>query len=358
MTIEEQLRAIARHADQHQPVITAAEILQRASGRHDPTASRRHLTIAPPAGGAGSEPVMQISDDSADAEHKTRWRSPAVAAAAIVVLGVGAIAFAVSNTTADDPDGVPQAPAPTAAPTTAAPTTTVAPRIVSDRTRYGSPTSRSPTPCRTAGKHRPATDSWSIAASSVVNFWDVDNVYADGCEHTLLDPPLGPTVDDLANVWATLPGFTATTPVDIVVDGYAGKRVDYTVPDYPTVVDPATGEDEADCVEQHVRPVDRKVRRAGSELLGPGPGATEPTVDHRRRRHPTRDQRMVRTRHHARTTRRHGRIPRLHPDRLTRSRLSRTESCIDTPPRRRDCRSARPVNHFHRRHQPPNHQEG
>ena len=37
-------------------------------------------------------------------------------------------------------------------------------------------------------------------------------------------------------MWATLPGFTATTPVDIVVDGYAGKRVDYTVPDYPTVV--------------------------------------------------------------------------------------------------------------------------
>ena len=81
-----------------------------------------------------------------------------------------------------------------------------------------------------------------------MNFWDVRNVYADSCEHTLLDPPLGPTVDDLANVWATLPGFTATTPVDIVVDGYAGKRVDYTVPDYPTVVAPATGEDEADCV--------------------------------------------------------------------------------------------------------------
>ena len=55
------------------------------------------------------------------------------------------------------------------------------------------------------------------------------------------------SVDDLATVWATLPGFTATTPVDIVVDGYAGKRVDYTVPDYATVIDPATGEEGADC---------------------------------------------------------------------------------------------------------------
>ena len=48
-------------------------------------------------------------------------------------------------------------------------------------------------------------------------------------------------------VWATLPGFTATTPVDITVDGYAGKQVDYTVPDYATVIDPATGEEGADC---------------------------------------------------------------------------------------------------------------
>ena len=61
---------------------------------------------------------MRMSDDSADSEHKNRWRIPAVAAAAIVVARVGAIAFAVSNTNADDPDGVSQAPAPTAAPTT------------------------------------------------------------------------------------------------------------------------------------------------------------------------------------------------------------------------------------------------
>ena len=248
MTIEEQLRALARHADQHQPVITAAEILQRASGRHDSTASRRHLAIAPPASGEGFKPMeeMHMSDNSADNEHKTRWRTPAVAAAAVVVLGAGAIAFAVSNTNADDPDGVPQAPAPTAAPTTAAPTTTVAPRIVTGPFPVGP---RRHGHLHLAGRlgSQPRRGSLVDSGSAVVNFWDVCNVYADGCEHTLLDPPLGPTVDDLANVWATLPGFTATTPVDIVVDGYAGKRVDYTVPDYPTVVAPATGEDVADC---------------------------------------------------------------------------------------------------------------
>ena len=47
--------------------------------------------------------------------------------------------------------------------------------------------SRSPTRCRTAGKRR--TRGFLVAGEpSVVNFWDVHNVYADGCEWTLLDP--------------------------------------------------------------------------------------------------------------------------------------------------------------------------
>ena len=66
-----------------------------------------------------------------------------------------------------------------------------------------------------------------------------------GCGSIEISSPA--SVDDLATVWATLPGFTATTPVDITVDGYAGKQVDYTVPDYATVIDPATGEEGADC---------------------------------------------------------------------------------------------------------------
>ena len=221
--------------------------LERSS-LDEATASRRRLTIASPAGGAEFKPMeeMHMSDHPADREHKTRWRMPAVAAA-IVVLGVGAIAFTVSNTNADDPDGVSQAPTPTAAPTTPAPTTTVAPRIATYTGIPGVPITYT------------VPDSWDdpsedgfvvFGESSMVNFWDVVNVYADGCEHTLLSPPLGPTVDDIANVWATLPGFTATTPVDVTVDGYAGKQVDFTVPEYPTVVDPATGDDEADCVQR------------------------------------------------------------------------------------------------------------
>ena len=55
MTIDEQLREIARHADQHQRVITADEIVQRASGQTSRRPARRGLrAIWPPSGiGAG-----------------------------------------------------------------------------------------------------------------------------------------------------------------------------------------------------------------------------------------------------------------------------------------------------------------
>ena len=68
-------------------------------------------------------------------------------------------------------------------------------------------------------------------------FMNVDNIYTDSCPSAPLDPPVGPTVDDLAAAWANLPGFHATEPIDVTVDGFAGKQVEFTVPDY----------DEADC---------------------------------------------------------------------------------------------------------------
>ena len=32
--------------------------------------------------------------------------------------------------------------------------------------------------------------------------------------------------------WANLPDFAATAAVDVTVDGYAGKQIEFTVPDY------------------------------------------------------------------------------------------------------------------------------
>jgi hypothetical protein len=65
-----------------------------------------------------------------------------------------------------------------------------------------------------------------------VQFAVISNIYADGCHHSPLAPPVGPTVDDLAEAWANLPQYSATAAIDLTVDGYAGKQVGFTVPDY------------------------------------------------------------------------------------------------------------------------------
>jgi hypothetical protein len=65
-----------------------------------------------------------------------------------------------------------------------------------------------------------------VGSSTVANIW------ADRCQWTgtELDPPVGPTVDDLATAFATVWGPGATAPVDAVLDGFAGKHMVLTVP--------------------------------------------------------------------------------------------------------------------------------
>jgi hypothetical protein len=73
-----------------------------------------------------------------------------------------------------------------------------------------------------------ANANWSLGV-----FFDiVANIYTDSCPSVLVDPPVGPTVDDLASAWANLPGFHATAASDITVDGFHGKQIEFTVPDY------------------------------------------------------------------------------------------------------------------------------
>ena len=60
-------------------------------------------------------------------------------------------------------------------------------------------------------------------------FMDVGNIYAEGCKWVLLDPPPGPTVDDLVSAYAKLPGFGGPAR-DVTVDGFDGKQIQYTVP--------------------------------------------------------------------------------------------------------------------------------
>jgi hypothetical protein len=65
-----------------------------------------------------------------------------------------------------------------------------------------------------------------------VQFAVISNIFADGCQHSPLATPVGPSVDDLAAAWASLPQYSATPAVDVTVDGYAGKQVGFTVPEF------------------------------------------------------------------------------------------------------------------------------
>lgn len=66
-----------------------------------------------------------------------------------------------------------------------------------------------------------------------VTFWIVDNVYADPCDpDSELEPPLGPSVDDLATALTNLPGYDATTPTDVTVSGFPGVEFELTAPEY------------------------------------------------------------------------------------------------------------------------------
>jgi hypothetical protein len=75
-----------------------------------------------------------------------------------------------------------------------------------------------------------AGDNPALSGASV-SFLIVENVVADPCVARGLDPPVGPSVDDLAAAIAGLKGFDASTPVAITVDGHDGKELVVVAPD-------------------------------------------------------------------------------------------------------------------------------
>ena len=73
-------------------------------------------------------------------------------------------------------------------------------------------------------------ESTDTEPGSGVGFLIVENVVADPCTGQLLDPPVGPSVDDLVAAISSLEGFEATAPMDINVDGFDGKQFTLTSP--------------------------------------------------------------------------------------------------------------------------------
>lgn len=70
----------------------------------------------------------------------------------------------------------------------------------------------------------------------VVTFWpfpgDFNEVYSDPCQWStnIIEPPVGPTVDDLANALADQSMRGDAIPTDVTIDGYDGKYLEMSVP--------------------------------------------------------------------------------------------------------------------------------
>jgi hypothetical protein len=68
-----------------------------------------------------------------------------------------------------------------------------------------------------------------------VSITTVENVVRQACHnHSPTDPPVGPTVDDLATALTDLAPFKVTSPPkNVTIYGYRGKHLELTVPDLP-----------------------------------------------------------------------------------------------------------------------------
>lgn len=65
-----------------------------------------------------------------------------------------------------------------------------------------------------------------------VGFYDVANIYTDGCRWKPVEPAVGPTVDDLVTAYQAVPDLNATRASTVTVDGYRGKQIQFAVPDH------------------------------------------------------------------------------------------------------------------------------
>ena len=79
---------------------------------------------------------------------------------------------------------------------------------------------------------RPGDGLGGPNTAALLGFGAIANLYVDPCaiDRGMLDPPPGPSVDDLVAALAALPGMETTAPTDVTVDGYAGKYVELNGP--------------------------------------------------------------------------------------------------------------------------------
>lgn len=162
----------------------------------------------------------------------TRMNQPAgwwvrIGAAAVVLIGIG---VALGTLLPRDHDiGQDPSPTPAASPTAAPPTSGIL-SITDSFAPY-----RVTFPAREAWFARDTfvieKETATLPGGIAIAVWSVANVYEDGCtwQDSLMNPPVGPTAEDLADALAGLADRETTAPVAVSVDGYPGFELEMTI---------------------------------------------------------------------------------------------------------------------------------
>ena len=239
-------------------------LLQRLSA---PAGSRSRRGVSPgdapvrtdtdPGDQEGAILSLETQDRPTGHEPVTpRRRSPGrwllVAAVAALVAVVGTLLAATGD---DDENQVPATSTPTTAPPTSTSTTAPAPaQDMLDLSDSGDivpltpgryfldPDGDDATPLRVTYQVAPGDwEAWFGAVKLLVadesqstglSIATVTNLATDGClDPTPLDPPVGPTVDDLATALSQLAPFDVTAPpTDVTLFGFEGKHLELSGP--------------------------------------------------------------------------------------------------------------------------------
>ena len=168
------------------------------------------------------------------------------AAAVIAVVLAGVALMPRSDSSVGGPGGAPSAspsPTPTPSPTaTAASSPAVvelpgysallAPGDYFAAMPGGSPKITFTLPERWISRYSIAFKDRGGTGEIAFGLWVVDNVYTDPCRWTgaLIDPPVGPTGDDLATALTTQKRRNASPPTDVTLGGYPAKRIELSIP--------------------------------------------------------------------------------------------------------------------------------
>jgi hypothetical protein len=154
----------------------------------------------------------------------------ALAAAAAVIVAVGAIRFAPGLTAPGGPFGPSPSPSPSPIPMPGTgplvPGTYVLTTVSPLRITFTVPAATVP---GTGWQKNVAPNAiWTDGSDGRVGFGTVDNLYVDPCATVLAqrDPPVGPTVDDLVGALVAMPGLDTGTVTDTTFAGRPAKVVE------------------------------------------------------------------------------------------------------------------------------------